>query len=107
LGDKIQGRGSFRRYDDEYFDEDNVKGDSLLDLQAGHGTHVAGMIYARLMSLGKFKTTSQMEQSRLVCFWIKSFFRVFAFISRLGSCGEARGLEASIIPFLYALIGAV
>jgi len=31
----------------ETFDEDNLDGDSPWDLQAGHGTHVAGMIYAR------------------------------------------------------------
>jgi hypothetical protein len=31
----------------EMFDKDNIKGDSLWDLQAGHGTHVAGMIYVR------------------------------------------------------------
>ena len=30
----------------ETFDEDNIEGDSPWDLQAGHGTHVAGMIYA-------------------------------------------------------------
>jgi hypothetical protein len=31
----------------ETFDEDNLDGDSLWDLQAGHRTHIAGMIYAR------------------------------------------------------------
>lgn len=31
----------------ETFDEDNLAGDSPWDLQAGHGTYVAGMIYAR------------------------------------------------------------
>ena len=30
----------------ETFDKDNLDRDSLWDLQAGHGTHVAGMIYA-------------------------------------------------------------
>jgi hypothetical protein len=29
------------------FDEDNLEGDSPWDLQAGHGIHVVGMIYAR------------------------------------------------------------
>ncbi|KFY64196.1 hypothetical protein V496_03407 [Pseudogymnoascus sp. VKM F-4515 (FW-2607)] len=32
---------------DENWDEDNVAGDDPWDLQAGHGTHIAGMIYAR------------------------------------------------------------
>ncbi|KFY65387.1 hypothetical protein V496_02608, partial [Pseudogymnoascus sp. VKM F-4515 (FW-2607)] len=31
---------------DENWDEDNAAGDDLWDLQAGHGTHIAGMIYA-------------------------------------------------------------
>jgi hypothetical protein len=31
----------------ETFDKDNLDGDSLWDLQASHGTHIVGMIYAR------------------------------------------------------------
>jgi hypothetical protein len=30
----------------EIFNEDNIDGDNLWDLQAGESTHVAGMIYA-------------------------------------------------------------
>ena len=66
LGDKFREEGGSEEYDDEDFDEDNVEGDSPLDLQAGHGTHVAGMIYARLVSEGKFETMSQREQFRQV-----------------------------------------
>jgi hypothetical protein len=35
-----------KEVDWEMFDEDNLEGDSPWDLQAGHGTHVARMIYA-------------------------------------------------------------
>jgi hypothetical protein len=31
----------------ETFDEDNLDGDSLWDLQAGYRMHIVGMIYAR------------------------------------------------------------
>ena len=50
----------------EDFDEDNDEGDSPWDLQSGHGTRVAGMIYARLLSEGKFETKSQKERFRQV-----------------------------------------
>lgn len=52
--------------DVEDFDEDNDEGDSPWDLQAGHGTKVAGMIYARLLSEGRFETISQKERFRAV-----------------------------------------
>ncbi|KFZ24201.1 hypothetical protein V502_01319, partial [Pseudogymnoascus sp. VKM F-4520 (FW-2644)] len=35
---------------DENWDEDNAAGDDPWDLQAGHGTHIAGMIYAQFAS---------------------------------------------------------
>ena len=66
LQDKFGEEQGSEEYDDDDFDEDNVEGDSPLDLQAGHGTHVAGMIYARLISEGKFETMSQREQFRQV-----------------------------------------
>ena len=44
------------------FDKDNYKGDSIWDLQAGHGTRIAGLIYARLLSEGRFETKSQCER---------------------------------------------
>ena len=40
------------------FDEDNYEGDSVWDLQSGHGTRMAGLIYARLLSEGRFETKS-------------------------------------------------
>jgi hypothetical protein len=48
------------------FDEDNHEGDSVWDLQAGHGTRIAGLIYARLLSEGRFETKSQRERFRQV-----------------------------------------
>lgn len=51
---------------DEDFDEDNHGGDSVWDLQAGHGTRIAGLIYARLLSEGRFETKSQRERFRQV-----------------------------------------
>lgn len=41
------------------FDEDNHEGDSVGDLQSGHGTRIAGLIYARLVPEGQFETKSQ------------------------------------------------
>ena len=40
------------------FDKDNYEGDSVWDLQAGHRTRIAGLIYARLLSESKFETKS-------------------------------------------------
>ncbi|KFZ23511.1 hypothetical protein V502_02012 [Pseudogymnoascus sp. VKM F-4520 (FW-2644)] len=48
--------------DVEGFDEDNKEEDSPWDLQSGHGTHVAGNIYAQLVTEGKFETMSKREQ---------------------------------------------
>jgi superfamily II DNA helicase RecQ len=58
--DTLDGNGG----DD--FDEDNEEGDSPWDLQCSHGTHVAGDIYARLITEGKFETMSKREQFRAI-----------------------------------------
>ena len=60
-------RGDFKgdNVDDidvDAFDED----DSPWDLQAGHGTHVAGMIYARLLQQDTRGTSSRQEQFRAI-----------------------------------------
>ncbi|OBT94382.1 hypothetical protein VE01_07738 [Pseudogymnoascus verrucosus] len=52
--------------DVEGFDEDNEEGDKPWDLQSGHGTHVAGNIYTRLVTEGKFETMSKREQFRTI-----------------------------------------
>jgi hypothetical protein len=53
--DTLDGNGG----DD--FDEDNEEGDSPWDLQCSHGTYVAGDIYTRLITEGKFETMSKRE----------------------------------------------
>jgi hypothetical protein len=48
------------------YEDDAEEEDSPWDLQAGHGTRLAGMLYARLLSEGKFETRSQKERFRRV-----------------------------------------
>jgi RecQ family ATP-dependent DNA helicase len=50
----------------EGWDEDNADGDDPWDLQAGHGTHVAGMIYARELMEGDNSIISRREKFRRV-----------------------------------------
>ena len=52
--------------DGEEWDEDNVDGDDPWDLQAGHGSHVAGMIYARELMEGDNSIISRREKFRRV-----------------------------------------
>jgi superfamily II DNA helicase RecQ len=47
-------------------DEDDDLDDSPVDLQAGHGTHVAGMVYARELQQGLFSTASMRDKFRAV-----------------------------------------
>ena len=55
---------------DENWDEDNAAGDDPWDLQAGHGTHIAGMIYARELMEGNNTIISRREKFRQVsCAW--------------------------------------
>jgi RecQ family ATP-dependent DNA helicase len=49
--------------DVDAFDDDE---DSPWDLQAGHGTHVAGMIYARMLRQERFSTMSRQTKFRRV-----------------------------------------
>ena len=44
------------------FNKDNYKGDNIWDLQAGHGTRIAGLIYTHLLSKSRFETKSQCER---------------------------------------------
>jgi hypothetical protein len=50
----------------ETFDEDNLEGDSPWDLQAGHGTHVAGMIYARELRQAPGQTMGRQDMFRQI-----------------------------------------
>jgi hypothetical protein len=49
--------------DEAGWDEDNTAGDDPWDLQAGHGTHIAGMIYARELMEGNNTIISRREVS--------------------------------------------
>lgn len=64
----ISNRYLHKAFKEEGFgdeDEDEVEDDPA-DLQAGHGTHVAGMIYARELQQGNFGTATRREQFRAV-----------------------------------------
>lgn len=50
----------------EGWDEDNVDGDDPWDLQAGHGTHIVGMIYAQELMEGDNSIISRREKFRRV-----------------------------------------
>ena len=52
--------------DGEEWDEDNTDGDDPWDLQAGHGTHVAGMIYARELATRSDVIIGRREKFRRV-----------------------------------------
>jgi superfamily II DNA helicase RecQ len=66
LRDIFNDEGKSEDCDVDGFDEDNEEGDSPWDLQSGHGTHIAGNIYARLVTEGKFETISKREQFRTI-----------------------------------------
>ncbi|KAJ4177210.1 hypothetical protein NW755_013980 [Fusarium falciforme] len=66
----------FGAEDDEFKDEDS-KGNlfnSIYDLQAGHGSHVAGLIYARLFGQGELGTICSHEKFRKVSIQWHRFF---------------------------------
>ncbi|KJZ69304.1 hypothetical protein HIM_11298 [Hirsutella minnesotensis 3608] len=54
---------SFGTGEGEEEEDDGIE-DNPVDLQAGHGTHVAGMVYARLLQQGAFGTASRRDQFR-------------------------------------------
>jgi hypothetical protein len=66
LRDIFNDEGKSEDCDINGFKEDNKEGDSPWDLQSGHGTHIAGNIYARLVTEGKFETISKREQFRVI-----------------------------------------
>ncbi|RFN54793.1 putative ATP-dependent dna helicase q1 [Fusarium flagelliforme] len=61
--------------DGEDGDEDEID-DNAWDLQAGHGTHVAGMIYARELQQGLFETAALREKYRIIS---RRWHRFFGF----------------------------
>jgi RecQ family ATP-dependent DNA helicase len=57
--------GQYGEGGDEDEDEDGID-DNVWDLQAGHGTHVAGMVYAREIQQGVFSTATRRDRFRVI-----------------------------------------
>jgi hypothetical protein len=74
----------------ETFDEDNLEGDSPWDLQAGHGTHVAGMIYARELRQAPGQTMGRQDMFRQVS---QEWHRYLQFTSSIQGFGFKAGMK--------------
>lgn len=74
----------------ETFDEDNLEGDSPWDLQAGHGTHVAGMIYARELRQAPGQTMGRQDMFRQVS---QEWHRFLQFTSSIQGYGTKAGMK--------------
>ncbi|KAG8670796.1 hypothetical protein FPOAC1_004030 [Fusarium poae] len=68
--------GAFKESTLDGEDEDDDLDDNPVDLQAGHGTHVAGMVYARELQQGLFSTASMRDKFRAVS---RQWHRLFEF----------------------------
>ncbi|EXA31534.1 hypothetical protein FOVG_17156 [Fusarium oxysporum f. sp. pisi HDV247] len=68
--------GAFKESTLDGDDEDDDLDDNPVDLQAGHGTHVAGMVYARELQQGLFSTASMRDKFRAVS---RQWHRLFEF----------------------------
>jgi superfamily II DNA helicase RecQ len=77
-------------YEGDDFDKDNQQGDSAWDLQSGHETRMAGMVYARLLSEGEFETQSQKERYRTVSQEWHRFLGFKSATEGLGRIGRKR-----------------
>lgn len=64
--------------------------DSVYDLQSGHGTHVAGMIYARAILEAPGEVASMRQQYRAAS---EGWHRLLQFASTLGAPKRKRGWE--------------
>ena len=76
--------------DHEDWDEDNVDGDDPWDLQAGHGTHIAGMIYARELMEGDNSIISRREKFRRVSHMWHCFLGFSSAHQGVGMSGRAK-----------------
>jgi superfamily II DNA helicase RecQ len=74
----------------ETFDEDNLEGDSPWDLQAGHGTHVAGMIYARELRQAPGQTMGRQDMFRKIS---QEWHRFLQFTSSIQGFGVKAGMK--------------
>jgi hypothetical protein len=71
-------------------EEDEVDGDNPWDLQAGHGTHVAGMIYARELMEGDHSIISRREKFRRVSHMWHCFLGFPSAYQGVGMSGRAK-----------------
>jgi len=88
-----EGKGKGKLDESEGWDEDNANRDDLWDLQAGHGTYIAGMIYAKELMEGDNSIISRCEKFRRVsyvwhCFW--GFPLVYQGVSMSGRARRKR-----------------
>ena len=82
------------RDDEEDIEDDNDNGhsqDHILDLQAGHGSHVAGMIYARAILEAPGEVASIRQQYRNAS---EAWHRLLQFPSTLGVLVRKRAWES-------------
>ncbi|KAM6513757.1 hypothetical protein FALCPG4_014975 [Fusarium falciforme] len=70
--------------DDSDSDSDD-DGDSPYDLQAGHGSKIAGLIYGRLVTEGAFETNERRVNFRYIS---EEWHRLLGFPSAMGGFGE-------------------
>jgi superfamily II DNA helicase RecQ len=75
--------------EDEFGDGEGNFFDSVQDLQAGHGSHIAGLIYARLFGQGELGTMRSREKFRKVSMQWHRFFG-FGAEDRMERLGEKR-----------------
>src|ERR1700730_8363965 len=74
----------------ETFDYDNIEGDSPWDLQARHGTHVAGMIHARELRQALGQTMGRQDMFRQVS---QEWHRFLQFGSSIQGFGIKAGMK--------------
>ncbi|SCV54281.1 uncharacterized protein FFFS_11157 [Fusarium fujikuroi] len=72
------------RADDDSGSESDSDEDSLYDLQAGHGSKTAGLIYGRLVTEGAFETNERRVNFRYIS---EEWHRLLGFLSAIGGFG--------------------
>ncbi|KAL3588248.1 hypothetical protein FPOAC2_14147 [Fusarium poae] len=87
--------GAFKESTLDGDDEDDDLDDNPVDLQAGHGTHVAGMVYARDLQQGLFSTASMRDKFRAVS---RQWHRLFEFHDSEEG-GVMAGIRRKRVPY--------
>jgi superfamily II DNA helicase RecQ len=90
LGGRFVADEAEEEVDWETFDEDNLEGDSPWDLQAGHGTHIAGMIYAQELRQAPGQTMGRQDMFRQVS---QEWHRFLQFESSIQGFGIKAGMK--------------